>query len=55
LILTPTTAYTQMVPAFIVAGLGMTMFFVPIASLVLGSVNKGSKVLPQARTPRSAN
>jgi len=39
-ILTPTTAYTQMVPAFIVAGLGMTMFFVPIASLVLGSVNK---------------
>jgi predicted MFS family arabinose efflux permease len=41
LILTPTTAYTQMVPAFIVAGLGMTMFFVPIASLVLGSVNKG--------------
>jgi len=40
LILTPTTAYTQMVPAFIVAGLGMTMFFVPIASLVLGSVNK---------------
>jgi EmrB/QacA subfamily drug resistance transporter len=40
LILTPTTSYTQMVPAFIVAGLGMTMFFVPIASLVLGSVNK---------------
>ena len=39
-ILTPTTAYTQMVPAFIVAGLGMTMFFVPIASLVLGSVHK---------------
>jgi EmrB/QacA subfamily drug resistance transporter len=39
LILTPTTAYTQMVPAFIVAGLGMTMFFVPIASLVLGSVS----------------
>jgi EmrB/QacA subfamily drug resistance transporter len=40
MILTPATAYTQMVPAFIVAGLGMTMFFVPIASLVLGSVNK---------------
>jgi len=49
LILTPTTAYTQMVPAFIVAGLGMTMFFVPIASLVLGSVNKTSKVSPPAR------
>jgi EmrB/QacA subfamily drug resistance transporter len=40
LILSPATAYTQMVPAFIVAGLGMTLFFVPIASLVLGSVNK---------------
>ncbi len=38
-ILTPTTGYTQMVPAFVVAGLGMTLFFVPIASLVLGSVN----------------
>ena len=27
-----------MVPAFTVAGLGMTLFFVPVASLVLGSV-----------------
>jgi MFS family permease len=29
-----------MVPAFIVAGVGMTLFFVPVASLVLGSVPK---------------
>jgi EmrB/QacA subfamily drug resistance transporter len=40
LILTATTPYTDMVPAFIVAGVGMTLFFVPVASLVLGSVPK---------------
>jgi predicted MFS family arabinose efflux permease len=40
LLLTPTTPYSQMVPAFIIAGLGMTLFFVPVASLVLGSVPK---------------
>jgi EmrB/QacA subfamily drug resistance transporter len=39
-IMTPTTPYSGMVPAFIVAGLGMTLFFVPVASLVLGSVTK---------------
>jgi len=39
-IMTPTTPYSSMVPAFIVAGLGMTLFFVPVASLVLGSVTK---------------
>jgi MFS family permease len=40
LLLTPTTPYSDMVPAFIVAGVGMTLFFVPVASLVLGSVPK---------------
>jgi EmrB/QacA subfamily drug resistance transporter len=39
-LLTPTTPYAHMVPAFILAGLGMTLFFVPVASLVLGSVSK---------------
>ncbi len=34
----PTTPYLDMVPAFVVAGVGMTLFFVPLASLVLGSV-----------------
>ena len=38
LLLSPTTPYTDMVPAFLVAGVGMTLFFVPVASLVLGSV-----------------
>ena len=38
LILTPTTPYVDIIPAFVVAGIGMTLFFVPLASLVLGSV-----------------
>ena len=40
LLLTATTPYSDMVPTFIVAGVGMTLFFVPVASLVLGSVPK---------------
>jgi len=39
-LLTATTPYSDMVPAFIVAGVGMTLFFVPVASLVLSSVPK---------------
>lgn len=35
---TPTTPYLEIVPAFVLAGVGMTLFFVPLASLVLGSV-----------------
>jgi len=38
LLVTPTTPYLDMVPAFVEAGVGMTLFFVPLASLVLGSV-----------------
>jgi EmrB/QacA subfamily drug resistance transporter len=38
LLLTSGTPYLDMVPAFVLAGLGMTLFFVPLASLVLGSV-----------------
>jgi MFS family permease len=39
-IVTPTTPYLDMVPAFVIAGVGMTLFFVPLASLVLSSVPK---------------
>jgi len=38
LLVTSGTPYLDMVPAFVLAGLGMTLFFVPLASLVLGSV-----------------
>ena len=39
-LVTPTTPYLDMVPAFVVCGIGMTLFFVPLASVVLGSVPK---------------
>ncbi|HWE66690.1 MAG TPA: DHA2 family efflux MFS transporter permease subunit [Acidimicrobiales bacterium] len=38
LLLSPGTPYVDMIPAFVLAGMGMTLFFVPLASLVLGSV-----------------
>ena len=37
-IATPTTPYLQFVPAVVVSGVGMGMFFAPIANLVLSSV-----------------
>jgi hypothetical protein len=38
LLVTSGTPYVDMVPAFVLAGIGMTLFFVPLASLALGSV-----------------
>ncbi|MEY9927868.1 EmrB/QacA subfamily drug resistance transporter [Catenulispora sp. GP43] len=37
---TATVAYTALLPAFILGGTGMAMFFAPIANLVLGSVRR---------------
>ncbi len=34
----PTTPYSDLIAPFVVCGLGMTLFFVPLASLVLGTV-----------------
>jgi MFS family permease len=39
-ILTPTTPYAAMVVPFILCGVGMTLFFVPLASVVLGTLPK---------------
>jgi EmrB/QacA subfamily drug resistance transporter len=38
LVLTSATPYVEMVPAFVLAGVGMSLFFVPLASLVLSAV-----------------
>ncbi len=38
LLVTPSTPYVDMVIPFVVSGLGMTLFFVPLASLVLSAV-----------------
>ncbi len=35
---TPTVAYAALVPAFVVSGIGMGMFFAPIANVVLSAV-----------------
>jgi EmrB/QacA subfamily drug resistance transporter len=40
LIATPTVPYLDMVPAFVVAGAGMSLFFAPVANMVLGSVRR---------------
>jgi EmrB/QacA subfamily drug resistance transporter len=40
LLITPTTPFGDMVVPFVVSGVGMTLFFVPLASLVLGAVPK---------------
>src|SRR4029077_5304318 len=36
----PTLAYTTLVPAFVVSGVGMSLFFAPVANVVLGSVRR---------------
>jgi len=40
LVITPTVAYAAMVPAFVVSGVGMSLFFAPIANVVLSSVRR---------------
>jgi EmrB/QacA subfamily drug resistance transporter len=39
----PDVAYSTLVPAFVVSGLGMGLFFAPIANLVLGAVNSAEE------------
>jgi EmrB/QacA subfamily drug resistance transporter len=36
----PTVAYADLVPAFVVSGIGMAMFFAPVATMVLGTVRR---------------
>ncbi|MGH9067995.1 MAG: DHA2 family efflux MFS transporter permease subunit [Acidimicrobiales bacterium] len=40
LIISPTVPYTALVAPFAVSGVGMSLFFVPVASVVLGSVSR---------------
>jgi EmrB/QacA subfamily drug resistance transporter len=39
-VISPTVAYATLVPAFIVSGVGMSLFFAPVANIVLGSVGR---------------
>jgi EmrB/QacA subfamily drug resistance transporter len=36
----PTVAYIALVPAFVIAGIGMSLFFAPVANVVLSSVRR---------------
>jgi predicted MFS family arabinose efflux permease len=39
-IVTPGASFTQLVPAFVISGMGMAMFFAPTANLVLSTVRR---------------
>ena len=36
----PTVAYAQLIPAFVMAGVGMSLYFAPVANLVLSTVRR---------------
>jgi EmrB/QacA subfamily drug resistance transporter len=38
---TPTVPYATLVPAFVISGVGMSLFFAPVANVVLSSVRRG--------------
>jgi EmrB/QacA subfamily drug resistance transporter len=39
-VVNPTVPYLTLVPAFVVSGIGMSLFFAPVANVVLGSVRR---------------
>jgi MFS family permease len=39
-VISPTVGYGALVPAFVVSGIGMSLFFAPVANVVLGSVRR---------------
>jgi EmrB/QacA subfamily drug resistance transporter len=46
----PTVAYSSLVPAFIVSGVGMAMFFAPVATMVLGTVRREEEGIASGAT-----
>src|ERR1700689_1912536 len=40
LVTTPTVPYATLVPAFVISGVGMSLFFAPVANVVLSSVRR---------------
>ena len=43
LVASPTVPYLDMVPAFVVSGVGMSLFFAPVANVVLSSVRRSEE------------
>src|SRR5207302_6598407 len=46
----PTVPYADLVPAFVVSGIGMAMFFAPVATLVLGTVARREEGIASGAT-----
>jgi EmrB/QacA subfamily drug resistance transporter len=46
----PTVAYSALLPAFIVSGTGMAMFFAPVATMVLGTVRRDEEGIASGAT-----
>jgi EmrB/QacA subfamily drug resistance transporter len=46
----PTVPYSHLVPAFIVSGIGMAMFFAPVATMVLGTVDRSEEGIASGAT-----
>jgi EmrB/QacA subfamily drug resistance transporter len=44
-VITPTVPYATMIPAFILCGVGMSLFFAPVANVVLSSVRRDEEGL----------
>ncbi len=40
IVTSPTVAYAELVPAFVMAGVGMSLYFAPVANLVLSTVRR---------------
>ena len=50
LVSSPTVPYADLVPAFIVSGIGMAMFFAPVATMVLGTVRRDEEGIASGTT-----
>jgi EmrB/QacA subfamily drug resistance transporter len=46
----PTVPYADLVPAFVVSGIGMAMFFAPVATMVLGTVRRDEEGIASGTT-----
>jgi EmrB/QacA subfamily drug resistance transporter len=50
LIASPSVAYLDQVPAFVVSGVGMSLFFAPVANVVLSSVRRAEEGIASGAT-----
>jgi len=46
----PTVAYAALVPAFVICGIGMSLFFAPVANVVLSSVRRDQEGIASGAT-----